>query len=469
MIRCRKAKVGKVAIPTKLKVGPDVIPAKSMKPLTIPKEFNFATTSRLKKEVRRTETGVKKRGSPLKNQVKQAPVVIALKKLTEPRSPKLSYRNPPRKSAVHTLPIVSPKKVNVSAKPVPIQQKPATVPKPPKFATEDRIALKQQFKKRVDTETSVSQFKATPFPKEILKKPIGIPPKPSISVTVPHTPNIRQSKRLREADADFKSIQPSPFRAKPVPAFDSPFKPVVNHQHTQPIDFHLPGEKYSQAKRQKFLEKIEAEMEEQRRTKEFHAREVLKAAASKPITPRPLTVPKPFKLATDVRGSSAQQRFQEALQEQQQQEANSRQFKAQQAPHPNPFVPEKSDKPLTCPIGVDLKTEDRAERWHDFEEHLKEKEEALAKAKRKAEEEQQVQFPIFLIFILCSEKTGTRDQGDAAEIGAESQSDSQVCACCGQAIHAPPHPAQISQTLHIHPGQANDMSIIIGRFCILCF
>lgn len=387
----RKAKVGKVAIPTKLKVGPDVIPAKSMKPLTIPKEFNFATTSRLKKYRKKTaETNVRKRSSPLKNQVKQAPAVSAVKKLTEPRSPKLSYRNPPRKSAVHTLPIVSPKKVNVSAKPTSVQQKTITVPKPPKFATEDRIALKQQFKKRIDTETSVSQFKATPLPKEILKKPIGIPMKPSISVTIPHTPNIRQSKRLREADPLFKSIQPSPFRAKPVPVFDSPFKPVVNHQHTQPADFHLPGEKYSQAKRQKFLEKIEAEMEEQRKAKEFHAREILKAAASKPVTPRPLTVPKPFKLATDVRGSSAQQRFQEALQEQLQQEANSRQFKAHPAPHPDPFVPEKSDKPLTCPAGIELKTEDRAERWHDFEEHLKEKEEALAKAKQIAQEEQQV-------------------------------------------------------------------------------
>lgn len=241
-------------------------------------------------------------------------------------------------------------------------------------------------------QAKTKEFKAHPVPRAILERPVGIPPKAQASSTVPHTPRIRQAKKLRESGLEtLETPKCSPFVARPAPSFDSPFRPHLEHKHTLPRTVHLPGEKISEAKRQRFLQKVDEELEARRKEREFQASQYKPTDfVSKPVTPRPLTVPRPFKLTTDVRGASYQERFHHAIQGDVLREKENRQFHAQPVHMTSPFVPAKSAKTLTVPLEPHLNTEGRLEAWKAFSDTLNDKEAEQEHKRRRQMEAEKV-------------------------------------------------------------------------------
>ncbi|KAF9343670.1 hypothetical protein BGX26_005381 [Mortierella sp. AD094] len=90
-----------------------------------------------------------------------------------------------------------------------------------------------------------------------------------------------------------------------------------------------------------------------------------------------LTVPEPFRLATESRGARYKEQFQHKLDRWKQIE-KEHQFKALPLPvYPELFVPKKSAKPLTQTVPVHLRTDERAEHWDEIEHERQRKEKLL--------------------------------------------------------------------------------------------
>lgn len=193
-------------VSAKLKVGADLLPTKSTKPLTIPQEFSFATEKRIKR-------------------IKQPTVPSA------PKTWSLAHGKPPTQA-------MSPKFSKTKAaepgeKKPPVLKRPVaevrvTVPKPPVFATNLRAGSRKTAEHDSDREN-----------KTIVR------PKP---LTVPRAPLLSTSMRASKSSINPASVSAatsflcSPFKARPAPKFGKPFEPVRPHRHTTPMDVHLPGE-----------------------------------------------------------------------------------------------------------------------------------------------------------------------------------------------------------------------------------
>ncbi|MPC71021.1 Targeting protein for Xklp2-A [Portunus trituberculatus] len=108
---------------------------------------------------------------------------------------------------------------------------------------------------------------------------------------------------------------------------------------------------------------------------------VLGVPAKRPPTP---TRPQPFNLQADQRGMVKQEKFKAQLKNESQLEAEKRKFHARlgDVVHKAPFVPEKSQRPLTEISSFALNTEVRAGKRSEYDLQCKVHEEEILMAKK---------------------------------------------------------------------------------------
>lgn len=101
---------------------------------------------------------------------------------------------------------------------------------------------------------------------------------------------------------------------------------------------------------------------------------------------RPLTKPQPFQLLSDLRYEQHHSELLHRLEQEEQELARSREFHAHPVPHPAPFYPKKSTKPLTQSEPPPLHLAERAEKRREFDEFLRRREADAEELARKQAE-----------------------------------------------------------------------------------
>jgi hypothetical protein len=111
-------------------------------------------------------------------------------------------------------------------------------------------------------------FKANPVNKKILEtdRPLGVPQLKRIQPTIPKSPAIVKPKPIVVPEPE-----PIPlFKANPI-KIGAPFKPVLEHKHTEPEEIHLPGLEIREKKLLELQEQLEKEKKEQEKKRKFKA------------------------------------------------------------------------------------------------------------------------------------------------------------------------------------------------------
>jgi hypothetical protein len=197
----------------------------------------------------------------------------------------------------------------------------------------------------------------------VSKPPLTIPESPMITKTRP--------KPVFTEQTDYT------FKARPFIRSDHVFQPKLEHRHTEPLDFHLPGDEISERKRMKFEDEVGQALEEEwYHSADFKANPItsLDPDPLPPVYVKPATIPQPFHLATEERGEEYQKSFEERLHEEALRLEQQAQFHANPMPLSAPFIPKKSNRPVTESEPVLLHTEVRREERQAFEEDMKRKE-----------------------------------------------------------------------------------------------
>jgi len=131
--------------------------------------------------------------------------------------------------------------------------------------------LLRQKRSTAGTEENTN-FKASAVPKAIFEKPVGIPPKKRVRLSIPETPPI---SRPVVKPKDYKANEQfdRTFKAPPVPHY-KPFQLNLDHRHTETHSPDLPGKTFHLKKHGELLAKAAGESEHDRQAREFHARPV---------------------------------------------------------------------------------------------------------------------------------------------------------------------------------------------------
>ncbi|KAJ3105005.1 Protein tpx2 [Phlyctochytrium planicorne] len=360
-----------------------------VRPLTIPKEFSFA--SRPSQRSSSKPPGIQKKRSAMK---KPNELTIpkpfrfhgTLKRLhssvTEPKSPYVPLAVKLKKFDLYTSedlrqPAGAPQRnSNLNE---------LTKPKSPFLSTKYRL---KPFSTVISTEEreaqevkSIPPFKAKPVQKKIFEIPqLGVPSVEKPALTVPMSPNIRKPlNNLAVVTDDFPKV----IKANPIRFTEKPFQPVIEHRLIVPADFKLPGDEISEKKKKQLDEQLKQKQQEEAETRQFKAHPIpaLNPSNFPKYEPRPITEPKPFDLETSKRFASTKKAAEDAY---------SVNFVAQPMPSFEPFVPKKSSKPPTEPEPIKLHSEMRAEERKAFDEALMRKErmieEMKAMSQKQAEE-----------------------------------------------------------------------------------
>jgi len=316
--------------------------------------------------------------------------------LTVPKTPNLETRNRSRPTAVMSqaereeLELEECKKNQFHANPV--NPKVLTnsmigikkvVPKECTTVEEFHMETEQRLRQRkaqevVEPEEPVYEFRARPVPKAVLEGPVGIHAVQPAPLTVPQSPAFSTRRAVNNVSKDQKDqdeVEVVHFKTRPVPHVGIPFVPRFDHHATEPVPFS-----FSERDKELFArkeEKIQKVYEEERKAREFHA-QPMKDLTPKlpPKKPIPLTEPEPFDLEVDARGQAKAEEKKKQLEEERQKLKKLATFKARPPTvlSKEPYVPQKSNKPLTEILDLQLNTERRAESRLEFEKWRHEKE-----------------------------------------------------------------------------------------------
>ncbi|KAI9137423.1 hypothetical protein BKA69DRAFT_920618 [Paraphysoderma sedebokerense] len=336
--------------------------------LTIPKPFNFHTTTR------RMEKESDAPPSPY------VPLVLRVKQFDKtPDRFKPNIRANKLRQEYRSQELTRPRSPFLRTR---YRNKPHQVP-----STEE-LELKEV--------QSFEQFKAKPLIRKIFEKPVGVPEVKRPPLTIPMSPAIHKPRPMPPPE-------PSPpriIKANPIMIPETYKLPKVEKKHpTVPQPFSLPGEFYSEQKKREFEAHVRRMMDEEEKARHFHAQPLPDLDEPNPlpkVETKPITVPKPFALKTDIRGDSYQKQLAEHLLKEQVEKENATKFHARPLPDPVPFVPKKSDKPLTDHGDIVLHTNMRAEERKLFDEFLEEKRKAdqelreYVRRQKEAEEQQRL-------------------------------------------------------------------------------
>ncbi|KAL2919499.1 hypothetical protein HK105_201146 [Polyrhizophydium stewartii] len=342
---------------------------KAITDLTIPKPFNLRTNARKKGPV----AAVSAAGNA-GTQVPPSPYVPLAAKIEKflnktPERFRTRVAKPKKDKQRDLTQLTQPKSPFLSTK---LRSKPSK-------------SLPTQEEREEEELRQMEHFKAKPVNKRILLAdgPLGVPEVPRPALTVPMSPAITKPKPPPERP-------PSPERvvkAHPIPDLEHPFQPRIEHRKIEPVDFELPGDAISRRKHQEFLAAVEKEKAERERERRFVAHPILSdVPIPPPAVPAPqLTEPKPFALMTDLRGAIHQSALEQRLAREQEAERQRRAFHANPLPDAEPFVPKKSDKPLTEIQPIVLHTDVRAHERSDYEETKRQRELEEERLKTEAE------------------------------------------------------------------------------------
>ncbi|KAJ3041533.1 Protein tpx2 [Rhizophlyctis rosea] len=380
-------------------IGAKPFATRSLKPLTIPKEFNFSSRLAQRENalaMKRQGGGIqKKKGPTNKRRGLTVPKPFNLhanpkqyQKTNAPRSPyvPLAVRVKKFESTVPDRWRTRPAKPTQSRR---FSEMKLTQAKSPYLRTKLRTkthAVPTTEERLLQELENLQPFKAKPINTKILEKPVGVPKPPSHDLTIPQSPAITKPRPLPPPPpSPPKIVKANPVRNLPV------FEPVLEHRVLLPEQVKLPGDEISEKKRREFEEakkKLQEEAEKQRR---FRA-QPLPDDEPDPLPPvheRPITEPEPFHLETDIRHMMYQMSLEEKLEHERLEQQRAKLFKAQPLPHDEPFVPKRSEKPLTEIDEVVLFTEMRSEERRAFEEMLRQKEEMEQRERERMKREQE--------------------------------------------------------------------------------
>ncbi|KAJ3220024.1 Protein tpx2 [Dinochytrium kinnereticum] len=359
---------GKNAKPKKLEI----------RPLTIPKEFNFASRAKM----RCTKSpGVKKRKAPLKK----------ANELTIPKPFKFhatlnhatTNAHMDSRSPFVPLALRLKKFEAVAENPKPKttlavlrQSNSLTKPKSPLLLTKFRnkpasTMISSEEKEALEVKRHPA-FKAKTINKKILEgAPIGIPIVEKPALTVPMSPNIHKTFSHPTAAED---IAPRIIKANPIRYTSQPFQPIIEHRLVIPGEFRLPGDEISEKKKKHLELTLMQKQQEEEEIRRFKAMPLPKFEGQSipKYEPKPPTEPRPFELETSRRSALADKTAVEAY--------NSN-FVARPMPSLEPFIPKKSAKQPTEPDLVILHSDIRAEERRAFDESRKRKDEMIEEMK----------------------------------------------------------------------------------------
>lgn len=399
--------------------------ARSGRPtVTKPKEFNFATDNRTKRTQSDSDsTGKNEKsftkslrgsGTPTKSSVQPSRTVPQPFNLTEARKRKTSdeignyvsmaelnmkyfTRTPTRfrsskHGSVESLNIDNGSKRNNAG---------VTIPHTPQFSTRTRTrqthVLTREEQEQLEIEEAKKKaFKAKPLNKKVFEAPDNYKVEKK-QATVPQPFNITDAKKM-SSNALLRDFGGSSnFGGSTSSLASIPHGGIETHwsnRTTKPAPFSFDNR--DQIAQMKKEEKIKKVLEDEKKQSEFHANPMPVYEGKGPVgvparaSPR-ATKPKPFNLQIDARGAVKKQMFQREIEEQEREEREKRNFHArsESAVHKQPFMPEKSKKPLTDISGFALNTDKRAEERKEYDQYLKQREAEMLAAKKLQDEQKQ--------------------------------------------------------------------------------
>lgn len=282
-----------------------------------------------------------------------------------------------------------------------------TVAVTPKLATSRRrrslsLMTREEREQQEFEEAQKHAFKARPVNKKALQTPPNgyrVPAKPQGDAK-PQADAKPQGAMKPQSDTKPQG-HPSENLIDEMMNIDSPPKMLVamlpyaglsmqgkkSNTKLKPFSF----DKRDQERLKKKEEKIKKVLEDEKSLAEFHARpmplfEGVGVPPRKPPTP---TQVKPFALNVERRGSIKQEKFKQQLEDAAKRDVEQRKFHAQDdsVVRKNPFVPQKSNRPLVEISNVTLSTEVRAMERSKFDQQQKQMEEEMLAAKKMAEEQ----------------------------------------------------------------------------------
>ncbi len=229
----------------------------------------------------------------------------------------------------------------------------------------------------------------------LIEKPLTVPMSPAIQKPKPKPAPAPEPSKL--------------VKANPVPDLSKAFVPEIKHRVVEPSSFTLPGD-VIHSKRRTMIEKKKQEEEKAlARQRQFKANpialpekvETMFVLIEKVFEPEhsgKMTEPAPFNLNTEKRGAKHKQQFLDQLEKEKEQELKAKEFHAQQLPEAEPFIPARSNKPLTEIQTFKSHLEMRMEERKAFEEEQRRKAEEEAASKAEFEATMKVGF-LNLIFL----------------------------------------------------------------------
>ncbi|KAJ3342358.1 Protein tpx2 [Gonapodya sp. JEL0774] len=393
---------------------PLTVPIRSTKPLTVPREFHFATDERshpmkLRERgvsaPRKLGGGVQKKMQKKITATKKATIAathvaaITAKPKTRSQHPEPTVPKPFTFHSTHTAANRSISQADAARSPfVPLAVRVKTF----ETMVPDRFKAKPAVGAHSELEEFPSQINTAQvtIPKDqneaeardtILEatEPLGVPKKPPPSLTVPESPAIHKPRPPPPRET-------SPIRvvkANPVPDLSKPdFQPVLEHRVVLPQPIQLPGDFITERKRKEHEENVKKMQEEEKKARQFKARPLPddEPDALPDVPIKPATKPEPFPLRVDQRGQVYQTRFQHQIELEQHEKENAANFRAHPLQDSAPFVPKKSTKPLTVADDLTLFTEIRAEERKEFDEEIRAKEQEEKRRREQAEKEQEM-------------------------------------------------------------------------------
>ncbi|XP_042234581.1 targeting protein for Xklp2 homolog isoform X2 [Homarus americanus] len=388
---------------------------------TVPKEFQFATTTRIKspatqnEETRAVDFARSLRSSTATAHDKEAPKGPTIPQpfnLTLPRTVKAENHNTFFSLAELNLKFFtktpqrfrskragSTEDLNLEGKKT-RGNSGVTIPRTPKLSACGRTRqmnylTHEEMEQKAFEEAQKHSFKALPVNKKVFEAPSSSYQVEKKLSTVPEPFDITDSKKP-QPPIGFKyqemrdTLGGSASSLASIPHGGIPCLWNKTSTKVQPFSFDTQDRTRQQRKQQK----IQKVLEDEKNLVNFHAQPmpifengVCGVPPKKPPTP---TRVKPFNLNIDQRGTNKQEQYQRHLEEQAHLDKEQRKFLARPDAvlHKKPFIPEKSKKPLTDISTFTLNTEVRAVDRNEYELQRKRREDEIQAAKREQEEMQ---------------------------------------------------------------------------------
>ncbi|XP_067651165.1 targeting protein for Xklp2 homolog isoform X2 [Haliotis asinina] len=259
-------------------------------------------------------------------------------------------------------------------------------PKPATKPEEFNLHLDKRFQERPNKAADEDEyvFHAQPVPRKILEGTVGVKPAKEIPTTVPQSPAFVLKHRVRLPVEIPQEKEPE----KPMPKTHAgvPFQPKLSHRTITPEPFSFEN-RYPDPNAVKEA-KLRQKLEEEQRAREFRANPLPRL---EPVLPerhtKLCTKTEPFNLQSDIRGAKKSEEWNHKLEEEQMKQKQATMFKARPADvvHQEPFMPQRSSRPLTDVSELTLNTERRAVDRDEYEMRKKAREAQLAELNHERE------------------------------------------------------------------------------------